>query len=229
MDYQQAVLYFISGLGADERVFRDLNLPGYTIKHIPWLAPQEHETIAHYAGRMGEKIVDDHFLLIGLSFGGMISMEIAKLRPVPGIILLSSIATKDSMPPVYPKLANSFLPKWIPDKWLTKYNGMLVHMLGTTVEANKRLVKEMLIQNDPAYLRWAIDVIANWQNTEIAAPTIQIHGSKDKVFPIAKTQADIVIDGGAHLMVLDKADESSKAILQAIARLREIGNNKECS
>ena len=57
------VLYFLSGLGADKRIFQKLNLPDqYTIVHIDWIKPVPNESIAAYAQRLSVVInQQDHF------------------------------------------------------------------------------------------------------------------------------------------------------------------------
>src|ERR1044071_3731439 len=91
-------IYCISGLGADEKIFAKLQLEGYELKHIPWLIPERTETIDAYARRMAASIKEDDPILIGVSFGGMIAIEIARQRPVQKLILISSIKCVAELP-----------------------------------------------------------------------------------------------------------------------------------
>ena len=77
-------IYYISGLGADERAFSKLDfVKKYNATYLPWLAvEQKKEPIAHYAKRLAEKITKPDPIIIGLSFGGMMAIEIAKIIPV---------------------------------------------------------------------------------------------------------------------------------------------------
>ncbi|WP_353717332.1 hypothetical protein [Dyadobacter sp. 676] len=65
-------VYFISGLGADERVFTKLKLdPRLNVKYIKWVRPLKKETLQHYAARLSKQIdTSQPFQLVGLSFGG---------------------------------------------------------------------------------------------------------------------------------------------------------------
>lgn len=72
-------LYIFSGLGADERVFQKLDFFGFTTIFIKWVVPQEKETIEDYATRILNQITTTKPILIGLSFGGIIAVEVAKL------------------------------------------------------------------------------------------------------------------------------------------------------
>ena len=49
-------VYYISGLGADERVFKYLNLKGVYEKYIKWETPQKHESLQDYCKRLIEQI-----------------------------------------------------------------------------------------------------------------------------------------------------------------------------
>ncbi len=72
-------VYCICGLGSDERIFSKLNWFGADVYYVHWLLPEPGETLANYALRMSEQIRGDNITLIGVSFGGIMSIEIAKL------------------------------------------------------------------------------------------------------------------------------------------------------
>ncbi len=91
-------IYCISGFGADERVFSKLNLPGYNIHYIKWNIPEKNESLHAYAKRLIEQIHHVNPILIGLSFGGMMCIEIARQFPVEKIILISSIKSFQERP-----------------------------------------------------------------------------------------------------------------------------------
>ncbi|WP_425553184.1 alpha/beta fold hydrolase [Hymenobacter algoricola] len=96
------VLYLIPGLGADERVFRDLlpRLRGET--HVmPWLTPAPAETLPGYAARVAEGIAPGQpCFVVGVSFGGVVALEIGRLRPHATVVLVSGIPTAGALPPL---------------------------------------------------------------------------------------------------------------------------------
>ena len=94
-------VYFISGLGADERVFQYLNLEGIEPVFIQWLEPLSNEKIENYAARMSAFITTPRPLIVGLSFGGMITIEIAKSIDYQQIILISSAKNRYDLPLLY--------------------------------------------------------------------------------------------------------------------------------
>ncbi len=68
------MIYFISGLGADERVFAYLDLGDREYRHISWEIPTNHETLESYCWRLIAQIdLSQDICLIGVSFGGTVA------------------------------------------------------------------------------------------------------------------------------------------------------------
>lgn len=77
-------VYFISGLGVDERAFKNIILPeNYSVHNIRWIELLEKESLESYSTRLIAQIDQQKpFALVGLSFGGMIAAEISNQIPV---------------------------------------------------------------------------------------------------------------------------------------------------
>ena len=76
-------IYFIPGLGFDRRIFQNLELVSADIEYIDWIEPISlNENIKAYATRLATQIDhhSDGTILIGHSFGGVISQEIAQIK-----------------------------------------------------------------------------------------------------------------------------------------------------
>jgi len=72
-------IYCISGLGADRRVFKNLKLEAELI-FVDWIIPKKKEHISSYASRLATVInQDEEFGLLGVSFGGLIAVEMNKV------------------------------------------------------------------------------------------------------------------------------------------------------
>ena len=93
------VFYLIPGLGADERVFQFLRLPGQ-VQVLQWLPPQTpSDTLPHYAARLAGAVpYGQPCWLVGVSFGGVLALEIAQLRPLARVVLISSFAGPRELP-----------------------------------------------------------------------------------------------------------------------------------
>jgi pimeloyl-ACP methyl ester carboxylesterase len=131
-------IYCISGLGADERAFAKLHIEGYQLIHLPWLLPVQNETIEQYAKRMSENIKEENPVLMGLSFGGIVSIEIAKYTPAEKVILISSVKSSKEMP-VWMKLAGKLrLNKIMPMRPYKILEPLQNYNLGATTLGGKR-------------------------------------------------------------------------------------------
>jgi pimeloyl-ACP methyl ester carboxylesterase len=205
-------IYFISGFGADERVFANVDFGANQTHFIPWKIPFKTETIEAYAGRMLSDIHHPNPILVGLSFGGMISVEIARLISLEKIIMFSSIKTVHEMP-FYMKMAATLrLNKWVPLKPYSFLERIENYNLGATTPYEKKLLKEYRKKIDPRYTNWAIDHILNWKNEWRPENLIHLHGSDDHIFPLKYVKPDFIIKGGGHLMLMNNADQVNEIL-----------------
>jgi len=112
--------YFISGLGADKKAFQKIKLPSaYEPVYLDWIPPQKNESLCNYARRFSSLIKnDDAFILIGLSFGGMLASEIARLRRPMKTIIISSLASSNELPWYFKQAGKIGLHKAVPMTFL---------------------------------------------------------------------------------------------------------------
>ena len=205
-------IYCISGLGADERAFSKLKINNFALKVIPWLMPEQKETIEHYATRMRATIKEENPILMGLSFGGMVCTEIAKQIPVNKIIIISSIKSSKELPLWMRTIATLKLNKIVPLKSTRLTQPIQNKMLGVQSEEEKILVASLRREVDLPYTNWAVHKAINWKNGSQQPNVYHIHGDKDNMFPIKNIKADYIIKGGGHFMIMNKADEVSGCI-----------------
>jgi pimeloyl-ACP methyl ester carboxylesterase len=205
-------IYCISGFGADERVFSKLNFGDHTVKYLPWEIPKKAETLLVYTQRFIEQMDQPDPILVGLSFGGMVTIEIAKQIPVKKILMISSVKTAEEMPWYFRMAGKSRINKIIPLKPYSFLEPLENYNLGVETEEEKILVREYRQKINPQYSNWAIDQIINWHNTSKPENIIHIHGSNDHIFPIKNIKANYVIQGGGHLMLMNRAGEVNEII-----------------
>lgn len=207
-------LYIISGLGADERVFQNLEFPEREIIFLKWIVPLQDETIEDYATRLLEQILTKKPVIIGLSFGGMIAIEIAKQIETEKIILIASAKSKYELPSYYRIAGNFGIHKLIPSSLLKKSNFITNWLFGAESNFDKNILKQILIETDPVFLIWAIDKIVYWSNKTVPMNLIHIHGNCDRIIPIRFVKPHLIINNGGHLMTLNKSEELNKALLK---------------
>ena len=81
-------IFIFSGLGADHRVFHKMNFQEFEPVFIHWLEPLPKETIEAYALRISRQITESKPIVLGISFGGIMAIEVSKLLPFQKLILL---------------------------------------------------------------------------------------------------------------------------------------------
>jgi pimeloyl-ACP methyl ester carboxylesterase len=211
-------IYCLSGLGVDKRAFNNIKVQGVELVHIDWIKPLPKETLQSYSKRLFEIInPEDGYNLIGVSFGGMVAAEFAKLKRPNKLFLVSTINSSSELPRVFKLGAALGLHRLIPSPLMRKSNFMINYLFGVKQKEDKEQLKQILNDTDPRFLKWAINAIAHWKNSDKPAG-IKIHGSNDKVLPL-KTDADSVIEEGGHFMIVTRGKEISELIE------KEINNN----
>jgi pimeloyl-ACP methyl ester carboxylesterase len=204
-------LFLFSGLGADKRVYEYLDLSAYKVNHVDWIDPLPNESLEHYAGRLLANIGKDNPVLVGVSFGGLIAVEIAKQIAVEKIILISSAKSRKDIPaPRFHFMRKLRLHAFIPTSFLKNPNGIVFWLFGVEKKWEKDLLRAIMRDTNVAFFRWAIDSIVNWRNETVLENAIHIHGTKDRLIPF--TTADYKIEGGGHLMIINRAEEINQII-----------------
>ncbi|MGZ5245510.1 MAG: alpha/beta fold hydrolase [Flavitalea sp.] len=215
-------IYCISGLGADHRVFENLGNDQLETVPVNWLEPLLNESMHGYAKRMAGQINDENPILLGLSFGGMMAIELSRVLHVKKIFLISSIKTGSELPGWMSLCGKYHLEKYLPNKQIGTVKPLRLlrpiqnYFLGVTNEREKRIANEFRDTVDPVYLKWSLNQVMNWKNKEWPSHLVQIHGDKDHIFPISKLNPDYTIKGGGHFMVMNRYDEIRKIILDSL-------------
>ena len=210
-------IYFISGLGADERVFRLLNLPGYELHYIVWEQPEKNETLAEYTARLLPQIKSEAPVIIAVSFGGIIAQEMARLIPIKKLVIISSLKNRNELPPLYKFASAIRLNRIIPALFFKRSTWITDIFFGVKGTSEKNLLKNILQSTDTAFLKWAIEQALHWKPDSTPFDITHIHGTNDMILPIKYIRPDYRIEGGGHLMVLNKAREVS-AILREVLK-----------
>jgi len=205
-------IYCISGLGADEKIFRNLQIPGYRLIHIPWLIPEKKEKISAYAGRMAQFIHHENPIVIGVSFGGMMGIEIAKQRTLNQLFIISSIKTSRELPAWMKWSGSLHLNKLLPVKSFRITEKADNRRLGVTNDAEKAMVSGYRKSANTRYVNWAINQVVNWKNNWYPPGLVHIHGDEDRMFPVKKIDAHHILKGGTHLMIWNRTGEIARII-----------------
>lgn len=183
---------------------------------IDWIIPGKNESLESYALRLRNQIPDVSPVIVGISFGGMLATEMAKMDAAVRAIILSSNKTKKEFPGYF--RAGLYLPlyKWSPVALAKKITLRSSAILGGTNREEKKLLHQIIRESDMGFVRWAISAILHWENMTTPSNIIHVHGTADKLLPIRYVKADYRIEGGTHVMTLDKHQEISQLLEKLI-------------
>jgi len=66
-------VFLIAGLGADSRIYNNLNLHEYEVINVNWIEPNKTDTLKSYAQKLILQYnITPNLIVIGNSLGGMI-------------------------------------------------------------------------------------------------------------------------------------------------------------
>ncbi len=221
-------------MGADERLFRFQKVAFPNLIVPRWIPPGPDESLPAYADRFARHIDPGvPFFIGGVSLGGMIAVEMARRfscgknvwqsssrQPsIKGCFLIASIRGPDELPR-RAKMFRPLLPLALGALSTVPFVARLLHAIaGWTLGLHRRDVLRQLADSDPAFLRWSARAILTWElarKQETAAiragssdvPVFQIHGVRDRILPIRRTQPDRRVIRGGHIdLTLTHADE----------------------
>ncbi|MGZ3846796.1 MAG: alpha/beta hydrolase [Flavisolibacter sp.] len=210
--------YLISGQAADEKLFENLSLPSYLkTRYVHWIEPLQKESLVHYCKRLSDQIdASGEFVLIGVSLGGIVSVELSKLLDPKQIFIISSMATRGELRPVLKLVRLLRIHKIVPGALYKLYTPILNWYFGAKTERERELLRYYTKTASKNYMKWAVNEILNWKNETRPDKLLHIHGTNDRIFPYKRTHADVKVAGGNHLMVHNRAEEISKILSELL-------------
>jgi pimeloyl-ACP methyl ester carboxylesterase len=219
-------LILLSGMGADERIFRFQREQFDNLRLSPWIAPQSGDDLPRYAQRMAEHVNPDGrpCFVGGVSLGGMIAIEMARHLNCRGCFLIASVRSPRELPwrARVMKPAALLLPPGsggVPPVAAKLALAVAGRFLGPVP---KSLLRQ-LADADRHFLRWASMALLRWKphQDSLAIPVRQIHGDRDHVLPHSLTAPDRLVPGGGHLLPMTHAEQVNAFLREGMDELRE--------
>lgn len=213
------VIYAIPGLGTTEKLYVNTKINGVEIIVLTWPIPEKNDTMQSYARKFLMQInTDIPFCLLGVSFGGMLCVELSKIITPQKIFLVSTCKTRNEMPWFIKLMKHISLYKIVSEKQHRKmaYQGRWLVGFG------KAYIPEflgMVNSMTKDYFKYCINIIVNWENTELPKNSIHIHGNTDRLLWYKNVKANYTISKGSHAMIIFQSEEINKIIENEIALL----------
>ena len=209
-------MYGIGGLGVDERVFSELNL-NFELTPLPWIRPAPDEPLQDYARRFSSQIDQNKpFSIMGISFGGMLAVELNKILQPEKIILISSASCRSDIPGAFRIVGQTGLLGLIPGSLMKPPFFLTRWLFGASEPRHQNILRKFIADTDAGFLRWALKEIAKWNNVEKPDNMIRVHGSSDRLLGYSKKERVIIIKEAGHFMVMNRSEELSKVLNELI-------------
>lgn len=214
-------VYMLPGLGADVRIYQNIDLgPGHELIALPWIAPESSSTLGAYAQRMASHYaLQPPYALGGVSMGGMVAQEWARLAHPVHLVLISTATSRADLAAMLRLAAGLHLGPFLTKSMLTTLGAMGDKFTSKTKEG-RALFLDMLHGSDAGLLEFGARAILEWSPPGIEVPYTRVHGTADRVFPFGKWEGCHAVKGGNHFMVFDKASTISAMVVEGLDGIR---------
>ena len=207
------------GLAANSKIFDRIRLPieQFELHYLEWIMPTSiDESIEKYAKRMCEYITEKECVLIGVSFGGILVQEMSKIITIKQLIIISSIKNNRELPKRLQLAKVTKAYKLFPKNNLSSLENIVSKVFGKMAQKRIEQYRIFLSVRNPLYLKWAIYTSLHWKQEESLSNILHIHGTQDHIFPIKNISNCNEIEGGTHVMILNRAKEISSVLLNSL-------------
>lgn len=206
MKMEKVHVYFMPGLAASSTIFERIHLPvdQFEIHLLEWFIPSEKQSLKEYAKKMAEQVTYDNSVLVGVSFGGILVQEMKQFLNLKKVIIISSVKSNKEFPRRLKMAKATKAYKLIPMSLFENIENLTKYAFGDFVKQRVKLYEKFLSVRDKTYLNWAVEQVVLWDRTEADPEIIHIQGVEDEVFPIKNIKNCIAVNGGKHIMILNK-------------------------
>lgn len=211
-------IFLIPGLGADKRIYKNIKPGDAELTYINWIEPEREDTLTTYAQKLVAQChITPGSIVIGNSLGGMLAVEIALQVELKKVILISSIKTIDEAPFYFAFFSWFPLHRIIPGGLFSKMGALIAPIFGKMYSVDAYLFNSMLQNTSPVFMKWAMGAVLKWKNKTVPPNLYHIVGNHDRVFNYKKIKNATIINGGTHMMILDKAGEINQLLKKILA------------
>lgn len=205
-------IYAIPGLATTSQLFQFIKVTDYEIKVLEWPLPKAGTTMEEYAMLFVEQIDQRKpFMLMGVSFGGMLCSVLSHLVNAERVILISSCKNRSELPPLI--TLEKYIPvyKLLSERMLRFIACNSRWFLGFD-KKYQREFEEMIHSMPENYMKVCIDMVIHWKETRTPKKCVHIHGTNDRILNFRYVKADHVIVNGTHSMIVNNANEINELL-----------------
>ena len=220
---KKPIIYCIPGLGLDHRLFGKLSISGVELKFLDYIEPSYNESITDYAKRLSKKIEDSNFSIMGMSLGGILAIEISRIKKVESLFLISTVKNKSEVPSIFKYMDMLPTKNKTASKLALDASVAFKPYYDKSDAAGSKLFDSMIRSASVELLAWGVQQLSNWSyKEELNCPFYHLHGTADLIFPIKNIDKAETIKGATHYMLYNNAKDVSKRIEARIKILAPI-------
>ncbi len=212
-------VFLITGFGLDKRAFELLQLPAEPFVLVDLIPVQKGERLPSYARRLS-KIMDVAAgdIVGGVSLGGMLALEIAKIIPVLGVIQIASC-----MHPRFIKkrfLIFAPLAPYLPDFLVRKIFVLIPSILkwqNMLSPKGQALLADIMGKFPPSLLKSLPPMILHWSGCQPPVRFRHIHAEHDWLIDMGGPPSSLkIIPGKNHLITVSHPNEVRSFLLETV-------------
>lgn len=195
-------LILLPGMGADARMFaaQRARFPGLLVPDWPPLIPRE--PLRDFAARLAATLdITRETVLGGASMGGMVALEIARLKPPRAVVLIGSCRGPEAVPRALAlaELAARLVPNPVLDLFRV-FDHLALARLGPLTADQRTLLRAMSRDHSMAFLAWAGRAILEWPGVpDPGVPVLHLHGRLDRMLLPGRVRPDVMLDDAGHV------------------------------
>ncbi len=218
-------IYLLPGLGADHRLFQPLIDLGLPVTPVDFIRPEGMESLQAYAARMAAHIADLHggplqdspHMIGGVSLGGAIATEVARITQPQQLVLISTVTSSREVPPYFKFFRYLPLHRVISADFLRKYAPReRYHGMNPTY---RKILDDMRNEADPVFIRWALNAVVTWRQPQPPTEFIRLHGTLDMMFPGVLLGKRDKLPKAGHTMVMTHAPQVADWLRRSLPAL----------
>jgi pimeloyl-ACP methyl ester carboxylesterase len=192
-------LILLSGMSANERLFRYQNAAFPNLVIPSWIEPDPKERLAVYAERLA-RLIDPGVpcFVGGVSFGGIVALEMVPHLPTKACFLIGSIRSPAQLP--WQMRLFRPLSRLTPDQF-AQLTALCLRLPKPSLPG--RTYRQLVRYAEPSanFLRWATLAVLAWRPLRSGTtPVYHIHGELDRTLPVRLTTPDVIVRGGDHML-----------------------------
>jgi len=215
---QKTTIYCFPGQGSDVRLFDSIQVDTtiFKLEFIEYGTPDKGMDMKGFAYSLIHRIDTLHpYILLGVSLGGMICVELNEILNPQKTIIISSAKNRSELPLRYRFQKAVPVYRLIPKSLLLAGAKMMQPLVEPDRKKNKETFKSMLHTKSAVYMKRTIHLLIQWEREEIKKKVYHIHGDNDHTLPLKKIQnPDFIVENGSHMMTLTRGTEISRILNQ---------------